>query len=171
MPREISFQQLAESNKLAQISPWIWLLDIQIPSDPIQRFRLTSHDEPVEYGEAPNGDPLVYSPAPVAFDGLPESADGSLPSVTVTLQDVLGIAATVVDDYDGLVDQPVVIQVISKAHLALGAAAQRLDGRVTSASITDDGPRVSLSIGASNVYQTAFPRRTYTQTRFPGIKR
>lgn len=171
MPRNINFQQISESRKLAQADPWIWLVDIQVPSDPIQRFRLTSHDEPVEFGESPDGDTLVYSPAPIAFDGIPESADGSLPSLSITLQDVLGIAATVVDQHDGLVGQPVVIQVISSAHIGLGAPAQRLDAQVSSATVTDDGPRVALSISAKNVYQTAFPSRTYTQTRFPGIKR
>lgn len=171
MARNPGFQTFAETQKLSHEKPFVWLFEFQIPTDPPQRFRVTSHDEPVEYGQDPDGDPLVYNPAPIAHQGIPDAADGSLPSITITLQDVLGIAGTLVDDHDGLIGMPIAVRVLSLEHISLQQEVQTLTAQVQSASILDDGPRVALTIGARNVYQTAFPRRLYTRTRYPALRR
>ena len=167
----MSIGHYIEAAKLSNPEPWIWLFEIQVPTDPVTMYRMTLHDEPVEYGEDPDGNPLTFLPAPIAHQGVPESSDGSLPKLNITLQDTLGIAAATVDQHGGLRGQPVWIHVIQKSQLALGDAAQSFKGQISSATITDDGPRVALEISSVDIYQTSFPARVYTKKRFPGLRR
>lgn len=171
MARDMSYGHYVEAGKVANPSPWIWLFEIQVPTDPATMYRMTSHDEPVQFGENPDGDPLEFLPAPIAHQGVPESADGSLPKLSITLQDTLGIAAATVDQYEGLVGQPVYIQVVHKSQLEFGDPAQAFRGEISSSSVTDDGPRVAIEVSAVNIYQTSFPARVYTKKRFPGLRR
>ncbi len=171
MARDMSLQHYIEAAKLENPDPWIWLFEVQVPTDPVTMYRMTSHDEPVPFGEDPDGDALTYLPAPIAHQGVPESADGSLPKMSITLQDVLGIASATVDEYEGLAGQTVRVHVIHKSQLDLGEAAQSFTGQISSATISDDGPRVAIEISAVNIYQTAFPSRVFTKKRFPGLRR
>lgn len=165
MARDISFQQLLESRLATQTDPWVWLFDFEIPSDPPQRFRVTSHDEPVPYLTK------RYEPAAIGHSGITEPGDGALPNITVTVQDTSGVAAKIVDEFDGLEGMEVAIRLLSWEWIALQEPAQEVVATVTSATIVDSGSRIAFTLGGEDVYGVAFPRRIYTRKRYPGIKK
>ena len=165
MARDISFQQLSESRRLEHSNPWVWLFDFELPTTPARRMRLTSHDEPVPYLTK------RYEPAAIGHSGVTDPGDGALPSITITLQDTLGIAASLIDDHDGLEGMEVAIRVLSWKWIALQEPVQELIASVTSSTIVDEGSRIAFTLGGQNIYEVAFPRRIYTRARYPGIKR
>ena len=69
---------MAEKNLLATGDAWVWLYEIEVPTDPPTRYRLASVPEQVTFRDN------VYYPFPITHTVMRETESGDLPSVTMT---------------------------------------------------------------------------------------
>lgn len=153
----------AHANQLEVEAPWIWLYELETKDDPPQRYRMTNFTESVEFGMNTSGEPFVYSPTPIVHGEVEEQADGSLPTITVTVGHAGPIVASTVDGADGFVGQPVRIMLVSSLDLSSATASITQNGEVVAATITAEG--ISFRISAFNLYQLQFPSFIYARRR------
>lgn len=162
MPRDLTDLARAHSRQLADEYPWIWLYEVEVPTDPPTRYRLTNFNQPVEHGIDSEGEPLVFSPVPIAQGEMIESGDGDLPKLQVQVANEGQFLRRVMEDYDGLLGQPVVIRLIHSLDIGDPNAAQRFDGQIVSAKVTHE--RVAWEVSALSVQQAVFPTRRYMRS-------
>ena len=79
MARDLGTVQTGEQTTLRAENPWIWLYEVEVPTDPPTRFRLTNYTEDVEYGFDGASDPIIYSRFPVSAGDIVQGKDGDLP--------------------------------------------------------------------------------------------
>ena len=48
----------ARSRQLADQYPWIWLYEVEVPTTPPTRYRLTNYDRTIYFGASTQGVPL-----------------------------------------------------------------------------------------------------------------
>ena len=106
------------ANQLEAEAPYIWLYELQTKDDPPKRYRMTNFTESVEFGMDTSGSPFVYSPTPIVHGDVEEQADGSLPTITVTVGHAGPIVSSTLDSADGFVGQPVRIILVSMFDLS-----------------------------------------------------
>lgn len=146
-----------DARKLEATYPLVWLAEVEIPSTPDPtRFRITSNNEPVEFGIALDGTPRVYRPFPLQVSAISRTKDGDLPSVEIAVSNAHGMLSPFLEQYRGLTGQPAVVQLVSLGELANTAATLRFTGEVVSAAI--DASSVTIEIGAYNADGMQFPK-------------
>lgn len=159
MPRDLTDLARAHSRQLQDEYPWVWLYDVEVPTTPPTRFRLTNFNTELEHGSDSNGDPLVYSPTPIAQGDMLESGDGDLPRLQVQVANESQFLRRIMEDYDGLNGQPVVIRLVHILDIGDATASLRFDGQIISAKVTHE--RVAWEVSALSVQQATFPTRRY----------
>lgn len=159
MPRDLTDIARQRSRQLQDEYPWLWLYEVEVPTDPPTRYRLTNFNAEVEHGVGSDGEPLVYSPVPIVHGGFTESGDGDLPRVQVQLAHEGLWVRRVIEDYDGLVGQPVVIRLVHALDLGDPSASMRFDGQIVSVKVTAE--RIAWDVSALSVQQAIFPGRRY----------
>jgi len=147
---EAALQQLASSD------PFIWLIEVRVPSDPPQRLRLTNYSTPISRGTDTGGHPLIWYPFPIAHGDMSEQVRGSLSDLTINVCNVTREIMDELELYQGLVDQPVVIRLVHSQGLNDPAAESRFDGNVVQTNVRDSV--ASFKIAATNVTKTLFPK-------------
>lgn len=157
--RELTDIQTERSRQLADPSGWIWLYDVEVPTEPPTRFRLTSHNTPVEHGFDSNGDAFTYDPTPIVQGEITESGEGDLPKLQLQVANESQFLRRLFEDYDGLVGQPVTIRLVHKDELGDPTASLRFDGQIVSAKVTAE--RVAWEVSALSAQQAVFPARRY----------
>ena len=154
---EIHRQQLESE------APFIWLYEIEVPGDPVSRYRLTNFTEDVFFKRSSSGARLKFSAAPIVHGDIIETSDGSLPKFSVTIGNTGAIMARTVDAADGFVDQPVTVSLVSIHELDNPSAALTETGEVESATITREG--LAFNISPFNLYALQFPPFIYVRRR------
>ena len=120
MARTLHSVLQAHQQQLRDESPWIWLYDFQIPTDPPPRYRLTNYTEQVSFGTNPiDGSALVYEPFPIDHGEIELSREGNLPSIRVSVANATREVGDVIETHGGLLGEPAVVRLVNVA--ALGA--------------------------------------------------
>jgi len=143
--------------QLAATEPFVWLIEVGIPSDPATRFRITSYSQAITRGTDRDGNPIIYYPFPVAHGDLLDQARGNLNSISINVANVTLELMTYLEQYDGLSDQPVVLKLVHSQGLADPGAERRFDGRVSNVKVTDEG--ATFLVSATNVTKSKFPKQ------------
>lgn len=144
-------------NQLEQNNPFIWLIEIRVPTEPTPtRFRLTNYNEAVSRGTSPGGNPLVYSPFPVAHGDFKDNGRGDLPSTTINVANVTLEMIEELEAYDGLRGEEVVIRLVNIQSLLDPNAERSYRAKIIHTSV--DQNVISLTTGNSNLQKALFPR-------------
>ena len=149
----------ARSRQLAEQYPWVWLYEVEVPTTPPTRYRLTNYDAEITFGAATDGTPLVYTPFPVVQTNLEQNAEGDLPQIQLQVSNESLFIRSILEDYDGLVGQPIVVKLVHTLELEVASAAVRFDGQIVSCSATFD--RVSWNVSALSLTQAVLPGQRY----------
>lgn len=157
MARQLSAAFLEALEAKEGRDPFVWLLDVEVPTDPRTVFRLTSSTISVDFGQDSTGTALTYSPAGFTFNGLQESGDGSLPQVEVTIANASQFARQILEDHDGLTDQPVTLRIVNLGLLGGAEVSAEWRGRVGEPTVTTEG--ITLPLAAPNLTEMPFPGR------------
>lgn len=150
----------AGKNKLAQDDSFVWLFEVQVPTEPPTRMRITNFQDQVSRGKNSNGDDIIYYPVPALGGDFVDTQKGDLSSLTLTVSNATLEIMEYLELYDGLKGQPVTIRVTSRQSVLEPNADLRYDGIVTGCSVDDEV--VSFNIGAPNLTATDFPRHRYS---------
>ena len=149
----------AAKNQLEQTQPFIWLVSVEVPTDPPTRYRLTSYPEAIQRGQTSAGVPLTFSPFPLAFGDFRTSGKGDLPPLTLNVANVTLEVAGVLQEYGGLVGQPVTLRLVHIQGLEDPNAQAGWAGRITGCTVDDTV--ASFSIGAPNLQKAPYPRNRF----------
>ena len=163
MPLDLTPLTDVHRNQLESEAPWIWLYELEVAGDPPTRYRLTNFTQSVEYGTASDGSRLRYSPAPIVHGEITTTADGDLPSMTITVGNAGPILSSTVDAADGFVGQPIRLMLVSSLELENPDAAIVQIGEVIAASVRGDS--ISFRVSAFNLFQLQFPPFIFTRRR------
>lgn len=147
LPLEI----LAEKNQLATLERFIWLYEINVPTDPPTLYRLVRAPQSVDYQGR------TYSPFPITHDVIRRDSEGDIPETTLTVSNVSREIISTLETYDGLVGQQV--KIILAHSLAIGEdgvpVAEEVFDIVRSAA---DAKAATLTLGTTNLHTLTVPK-------------
>lgn len=137
----------------------VWLAEVEVPTSPPERVRVTSNNEPINFGESLAGVPNRYTPFPLKVGVITRTREGDLPQIQVVVGNARWRLAGLMEDHDGLIGQKAVVRLVSLGELDNLSAQLRFDGEVVSSRMNTEV--VSFSIGSFNLKKISFPRNRY----------
>jgi lambda family phage minor tail protein L len=140
---------MVEKNLLATGAQWVWLYEIEVPTDPPTRYRFVRTPEAVTF----RGN--VYSPFPIVHSVMRETDAGDLPSITMTVSNVSQEIIGTLESYSGLIDQRVRIILTNMEALSTGNAILEHDFKILTMTVTAEAAAAQL--GDISLYETFFP--------------
>jgi phage-related protein len=159
MTSPITDVMTARSRQLNEQYPWIWLYEVEVPTTPPTRYRLTNYDQTITFGQSSDGVPLEYTPFPCVQTDVEQNAEGDLPQIQLQISNESLFIKSVLEDYDGLVGQPVVIKLVHTLELSNPNSALRFDGEIQACRASVD--RVTWVIGSRSLTQAVIPGQRY----------
>lgn len=144
---------ILSKNALASTDPWILLLEVTIPTDPVQTLRIARNTEDVTF----QGN--VYTAFSFEIDTVTESSKGELPSVSIRVSNVNQMMQSYIEEYDGLISQPVKLIVVNAQYLTEDYSELELNFDITACQAT--ATWVTWKIGAPNPLARRFPLYRY----------
>lgn len=176
MPRDLGDILNQKKELLRDASPWAFLYEVRVPTEPATRLRVTNYRTPLTFGTNSLGNPVQYYPAAVTNSGVTITNEGDLPTVRVTVTnqplmvdgDVkIPKPTTVLEDHFGLTGQPAVMRVVDTLSLDDLSAQVEVDLQVT--RVGCDGQNVTFELGLPALQRMPFPGRRYTGIRCSAI--
>lgn len=152
----------AHARQLRDEFPWIWLYEIEIPTTPKTRYRLTNYTSPVNFGTNSTGRTLTYAPFPIVHSELRQTLDGELPSFQLQVGHASLELAQILEDHRGLKGSEVVVRIVNSSDLSTGVPAFEVVAEVTGCKVTHE--RVALSIGSKSLVDAVIPPTRYSRT-------
>lgn len=156
--------------EMIQADPLVWLFAIDVPSTPASKYRLAAHPKQITFERDSTGAAIVYSPGSIMHREVQADTEGSIPSVSLTLQNVTREAIAVLESYDGLVGQKVRICAVRLSEMPDGnpISDEVYDVVDTSATEAD----VQFTLGRQAITSRKFPElrvsRTHCQWQYGG---
>jgi len=138
-----------EKNLLATGQKFVWLYEIEVPTDPPTRYRFVRDPLPVTF----RGN--EYSPFPIAHSETRSDSKGNLPTITLTVSNVTREIVSVLNAHNGLVAQDVRIILTHDLALPTGHGVWEHDYQIRSTSI--DEKAVSATLGDLHIYNAKLP--------------
>ena len=140
-----------EKNRLATGKEFIWLYELELPSEPeVTRYRLVRGPESVSFQDK------LYSPFPIAHSVDRQDLEGGLPTVSLTVSNVSREIISALEQYDGLVGQPVRIMLTARDLLGLTGEAL-IDQAFKVISTSANETAVTAQLGDLSLYDTFVP--------------
>ncbi len=146
----------AHRNELRDLDPWKWLVEFQVPTDPPTRYRLVDNVLPVNFGVTSAGVPLTFSPAPIRVAAVRSNAGGDLPQIEITVANVDMQVGLEVEQYDGLIGQPVKLMLVNLADISNPQSRIEESGEIQGATVTADA--VTFLVSSQNLARWKFPK-------------
>jgi len=151
--RQLTPTLTEEAGKLHAPSPWVWLLEVEIPTSPPTRYRFASNPEAIVF------DSQTYSPFPFRVGEVRQTADGDIPTIEVTIDNATLAIGHAIDEYDGLTGQPARLMLVNAADLANPLSRVEDLGEIQSASVS--ARSVQIQIAAYSLYRLIIPAHRY----------
>ena len=148
-PSPIDAFSVMEKNELVSGNIWLWLYEIEVPTDPPTRYRFCRTTEQVTF----RGN--IYYPFPIQHEGQKETQAGDLPTITLTVSNVSREVMSVLEEHQGLLGQPCRIILVSAPALDTGEAVIQQDFKIINLSATDEA--ITAGLGDISLYETMVP--------------
>lgn len=131
--------------------PFVWLYEIEVPTDPPTRYRLCG-----QYTEEITFRGNTYYPFPITHSSDTEDTEANLPEVGLTVANVSRELMTTISTYGGLIGQPVRIMLVNTTDLESNTAVTQQDFQIRNLSFNEES--VTANLALYNLYRTTFPR-------------
>jgi phage-related protein len=135
--------------------PWLILFEIEI--DGTDYYRLVKYTQPVTWCGK------TFNPFPVELGEFRTDADGTLPSVQVTVSNITREVELEMDEHDGLADKNVAIYIVHKDFLDDPRMASVYRGKIGSASY--DNRAAVFQLVFPGLMNAPHPPWRYSRTR------
>ena len=142
---------LQEKNQLATNERFIWLYEIEVPTDPITVYRFCKQTRAVTF----NG--YTFSPFPISHDTINRDRAGDLPSTSLVVSNMSREVVGTLELYDGLVGQTVRIYLTHSLLVDANQLVAEEQFEILSSSATAES--VSLSLGSTNLFDSKIPKQ------------
>lgn len=140
---------MVEKNLLATGSQWVWLYEVEVPTDPPTRYRFVRTPEEVTF----RGN--IYYPFPITHTAMRQSESGDLPRLTLTVSNVSREVISTLEAHGGLIGQPARIILTNMDVLGTEKAVIEQDFRIMTTSVTAEA--VGAELSDISMYETFFP--------------
>jgi len=143
---------MVEKNLLATGSQWVWLYEIEVPTDPPTRYRFVQMEQQITF----RGN--IYYPFPITHTTMSQSESGNLPSITLTASNVSREIIATLESYKGLIGQPcriILTNLDASKGLEPDVAVMQQDFRIMTMTATEEACVAQL--GDISLYETFFP--------------
>lgn len=127
-----------------------WLYEVEVPTSPPTRVRLTNWSQLIYFGtygagSSSPGAPIPYYPAAVSHSPIRENAGGDLPALKVTVGNGRRTASDLLESHRGLRGQPAKIMLVRIDSLDDTAAKVEWRFTVDRASVSEEKCTLDLS--------------------------
>lgn len=146
---QIPTQAMLEKNLLATQGRWMWLYEVEVPTDPPTRYRFVR--DPTEITFRGN----VYSPFPITHSEVTENDQGDLPSLKMTASNASREIISVLNAHNGLVGQSCRIVLTHSLIIATSKSVWEEDFTILDTSANDKA--VTCTLGDMNLYEAKLP--------------
>ena len=140
-----------EKNALASGVSWLWLYEVEVPTNPATRYRMTTLRRQVQF----RGN--TYYPFPVTHTAVRLNEKGDLPRVQLTVSNVSRELMATLNSYQGLVGQPVRIMLTCESALATDQPLVEQDFRILATNATAEG--ITADIADQDMYAATLPKQ------------
>ena len=156
MPEQASQATFGALHRLDLPDALVWLYEIEVPTDPASRIRLAGrHPETVSF----RGND--YFPFPVTHATETQNTEGDLNSTALSISNVSREIMTILNEHEGLIDQPVRVLLVNKGDLSGGQAIVQQDYTIRQVSATAETITAQLTV--FNPYKANFPATRLTR--------
>jgi lambda family phage minor tail protein L len=153
MTRSLSASLIEASGKLRDTSPWVWLLEVEIPTSPPTRYRFAANPDAIVFAGQ------TYSPFPFAVGEIRTTAEGDIPTMDVTVDNAAPVIGFAVEEYAGLTGQPVRVMIVNAADLTNPSSSIVEEAEIQSASVSASA--VTFTLAAYSLYRLIIPAHRY----------
>lgn len=151
----------AMKNRLSHPTPYIWLIEVRVPSDPPTMIRITPNQREVAFGQTEAGEPIVYKPFPVEIGTLESDSEGGTPEFAITVGGVTREIMALLLAYDYLTDQPCRLMLVHSDHL--DDANQRAEFLFEISNVSGDEQACTFTLSTDNLYAWMIPSERITR--------
>lgn len=145
-----------EKNRLYQVSPWIWLIEIW--ADDSTTIGITPYIENVEW---PTGSGNTYYAYPVLPPAWQASSEGEMPSAKMTIPNPDGQLTPILDTYGGLRDRRVVSR-LAHADLLSQSTIPTVIWDIE--KVTARREAIDFHVGPRHVHAHEIPRHLFSRS-------
>ena len=143
-----------EKNKLSSTTPWLILLEINVPSIPPTTVYLVRNTENITFNSQ------EYTAFPFELDVSKQVSKGDIPTIEVRVSNVTRTTQAYLEDCDGLVDTQMTVRVVAKpTGESVYYEAQSWTYDVL--AVHSDANYVYFTLGAPNPLSKRFPVHRY----------
>ena len=140
---------MAEKNLLATGGQWLWLYEIEVPTDPPTRYRFVRTQEQVTF----RGN--IYYPFPITHTVMRQTDSGDVPTITMTASNVSREIIATLESHQGLIGQPARIILANMDSLSTGQGAIEQDFRIMTMTAKEEA--CAATLGDFSLYEQFFP--------------
>lgn len=152
--KELSSELQEAKNKLAQLEPWVTMLDIECQDGTV--IRLTDNGEDLIFKG------YTYQSFPFKADVIKSSDDGKIPTVNLLVSNVDKILMPYVEAFSGMVSSKVVLYTVNSYNLGDNYSDLTMTFSILSSSISNEW--ITFSLGAPSPLRKKFPPDRYLAT-------
>lgn len=153
--RDAPMPLVVAKNRLSNPAPFLWLIDVRVPSDPETMIRITPNPKAVRFGTNEAGVPIEYKPFPVSLGVIEEDSEGGTPEFTITVGGATREMMALLLAYDFLTGQPVKLTLVHQDHLDDPTSGSSLQFEITNCS--GDERQVTFVLSTENLYNWKVP--------------
>ncbi|RMF74677.1 MAG: hypothetical protein D6744_14280 [Planctomycetota bacterium] len=153
-------EQVETILKLTDSAPWLWLLEVAIPttSTTENALRLVRNPKGITWGVFNDGTAIAWEPFPFTVSALADASDSTLRTVSVSCANVNREVQAIFELYGGLIGQRAVLRLIDGSDLSSPYPLWKITGEVVSATATEKA--ASIEIGQAVITSRSFPGAT-----------
>ena len=171
MAWELDGAQRQQIGALSNQYPFVWLFEVRVPSDPVERILIANHTADVAFGQDSTGADIIYEKWPFDVEDLSEDTGASLPGITISISNITREIQAFIEEYDGLEGEPCKLQLVNVTTLASGAYLEYSAQILTSQA---DESVVAVEIGSYDLQRQVFPSnraiKLFCRHRYQGIR-
>ena len=97
--------------------PFVWLLEVEVPTTPPSRVRICRYTESIDYGVNSSGQAINYEPFPFSIEKIEEDSEGTLPSIAISVSNVTREIQALLEAYGGLIGQVTRLMLVNVTDL------------------------------------------------------
>lgn len=152
MPRFVSQKVFDQLHSLSNREAFVWLYEIEVPTDPPTRVRLVG-----QWTQQVTFRGNIYYPYDIVHSPVKENTEGNLSEVTLNVANMTREVQTILEDNNGLIGQPVRFLFVSTADLGGGKAVIEQD--FTIRTVSSNNRNISMKLAVFNLFRARFPSR------------
>ncbi len=146
---------IPEKNLLSSSAPFIWLVQVRVPTTPPTMLRMTANPEAVQFGTDSAGAPITWEAYPLQLGEITTDTEGGTPETTLTVANMSREVMALLLAHNYLLDQPVVLRLVHEDHLNDPSAVWELPFEITGCAADEES--VTFALSAENLYGFTLP--------------